>query len=604
MDPRFRPARAPSYDPPSPAGFWIQDLPDPISGELQVIRNRSYEVQTYQRALFPLTAGTFTIPPARLIFDMRGGVFFGSETREVMSDSLQVTVRPLPDAGKPAAFRGAVGSFTVTGELNRSTAGERDAVTYTMRVEGTGNIKSLPPPPFPAVPNVDVYPPSEDAALRIVNGVIGGVRTFQWVLIPRRAGDIVVPAVEYAWFDPAVEQYRTASTSPLQLAVTPASAVAATPGDTTLAPLRTTGGSHLGTVVQRPWFLLLQLVPLGALGVLLFLRRRPAHAADARSRRSALNTRIRELEPLARTDPRAFYATAIVIVADIRALSTDASIQSRCEDIALRLRSAMYAPAQPDDAARATDVAFIRSLLDDVAQAGSANSSVGVALLLCGALAAGASARQGTPFQAGITQYVQGDYAGAATAFRQHVQQTPLDATGWYDLGNAHYHAGDAGRAVWAWLHARELEPRGRDIAHNLGLLDASRAEATVQHWFPISTAELTVLAAACWWLALLCAGVYVVRRRAGARVAGLLFATACATALIMLGARIAGPGTVVPAGQGAPLFAGPTARTDRRGTLEVGDAASIIRREGEWLLVRTTDYREGWVRTASVADL
>jgi hypothetical protein len=606
MDARYHPMRQPTYDPPSPSGFWIQDLPEPrVTSSLQTIGGAPFEVQTFQRALFPLSAGTFTIPPARLIYDLRGGVFFAPETRETLSDSLLVTVRPLPDAGRPASFNGAVGAFIVSGGVDRQGASTGDAVTYTMRVEGTGNVKSLPPPAFPSIPDVDVYPPSEDASLRIVNGVFGGARIFQWVLIPRRAGTVQIPPVEYSWFDPHAEQYRSAVTAPVTIAVTAAGPAASSGVDTTLAALRLTPGSKAASITRSRWFLPVQLVPLALVLLLLLYRRRRDSGPTPHARRVALVARANALVPIASSDGRRFYQEGIALLKEARGLSDDAAFTGAADLLAERLRGAMYAPVLPSERDRLAHLEELRTL---VARLGGASrgkngtaTSVVIAMLLLPALL---GADTPAPFDNGVASYSRGDYANAAAAFQLHVNAASRDAAGWYDLGNAYYRSNDPGRAVWGWLHALQLEPRNRDAVHNLELLNSQRAAAAVQTWFPVSTAELALLAAGLWWCCMLAAAVHIARRRSAARVIALLLATACATALIMLAARWAGPDAVVPVGYGATLYAGPTTRTEPRAKLDVGDAAVIIKREKDWLLVRTSDHSEGWVQVDAVHPL
>jgi hypothetical protein len=614
VDARYQPLRPPSYDPPAPSGFWIQNLPDPISADVQTIGGVSYDVQTFQRAYFPITAGQFTIPPARLIYDMRGGVFFAPETREVLSDSLTVEVRPLPAMGKPSTFTGAVGEFEVARGVDKSTAGVGDAITYTMMVDGTGNVKALPPPAFPRLDNADVYPPSEDARLRIVNGVVGGSRTFAWVIIPRRPGTLEIPAVQYSWFNPKTERYDSASVNPIRITVTPAVSIATAGGDTVLAPMSQRPASRLATFARTRAFLALQLIPLALLALILFLRRRSGSAgAQERARRNELTMRLVVLETLARNDPRGFYGEAIAIVGEARGMAP--SLAERTDALVERLRAARYAPEVPPLDARLADLAEVRALVDSAfaktetrTRTRGGRTPVIIIAVTAGAIfgharEAGAGTR-GYSVPRAVQLYEQHDYRAAARELSAVVSANPSNATAWYDLGNAYYRSDDPGRAAWAWLHALQLEPRNGDVAHNLTIVNARRATVAVQTWFPISSAELAWLAAICWWLCMAAAIAHVLRPRTATRVGGLLFATACATALIMIAARWVGPDAVVPAGHGASLYSAPTTRTDVRDRLEVGDAAQILRRQEDWLLVRTSSFQEGWVPVSAVLTL
>ncbi|MGH7504083.1 MAG: BatD family protein, partial [Longimicrobiales bacterium] len=183
-DLRLRQTRPASYDAPTPPNFWNQDLPESVSLGLRSINGEVFESQTFRRAYFPMAAGSYTLAPARLIYEVRRGFLYAPENRELASDSLRLTVLPLPADGRPDSFTGAVGRFTVRAELQPSQLAVGDAATLTVEVRGKGNVKALPPPRLPELRAVEVYPPSEDARSETADGVIRGLKRFSWVLIP------------------------------------------------------------------------------------------------------------------------------------------------------------------------------------------------------------------------------------------------------------------------------------------------------------------------------------------------------------------------------------------------------------------------------------
>jgi hypothetical protein len=95
--------------------------------------------------------------------------------------------------------------------------------------------------------------------------VMGGSATFQYLLLPKQAGQFTIPSLEYSYFDPSARAYRTASSQPLQVTVTPGSAVAADQPLPTngLRPLKATLGRSIGTPLPlQAWFWVLMAVPL------------------------------------------------------------------------------------------------------------------------------------------------------------------------------------------------------------------------------------------------------------------------------------------------------------------------------------------------------
>ena len=60
--------------------------------------------------------------------------------------------------------------------------------------------------------------------------VIGGAKRFERLHIPEQAGEHTIPPFTLSYFDPISQTYRTASTEPIVVAVTPGAAGPAAPG--------------------------------------------------------------------------------------------------------------------------------------------------------------------------------------------------------------------------------------------------------------------------------------------------------------------------------------------------------------------------------------
>ena len=50
---------------------------------------------------------------------------------------------------------------------------------------------------------------------KIENGIYGGRRTYEYILIPETGGILEVPSIRFAYFDPAVEEYVTLESDPI-----------------------------------------------------------------------------------------------------------------------------------------------------------------------------------------------------------------------------------------------------------------------------------------------------------------------------------------------------------------------------------------------------
>src|SRR5688572_7706227 len=292
-DTRTRQSRPATFDPPAPTGFWIQDVPDPITINLNVREGRTVETQPYRRAYFPLTAGEFHFPPARLHYEVRRGMLYAPEARELVSDSARLVVLPLPDAGKPASFSGAVGrlAMNVVAEPARVRAG--DALVFSVQLQGIGNVKALPAPRLPELEWGEVFPPSQESTVEVADDQVGGLKRFRWVIVPREEGTLAIPPIEYSVFDPELRAYVTLRSDAQRIDVTPAVEAAA---DTTPRAVRGTPRTDPLRWVTSPAFLALQAAPLLLLLGAVRVKRRRARPPGPRQEAARLRRAVELLD--------------------------------------------------------------------------------------------------------------------------------------------------------------------------------------------------------------------------------------------------------------------------------------------------------------------
>jgi hypothetical protein len=220
---------------PTYTGFWAEALFDAQQLDFrQEVRNgKAFNVAILKRvALFPATAGDKTLDQMELGCDVPvrsrlGGLFddfdfFGRVQRVTLrSDPLTIEVLPLP-GGAPAGFRGAVGSYAVTASAAPKSVAEGDPISVKVTVSGTGNLDAVTEPGRPESRDFKVYDPKVSRSVQKTGNRIGGSKTFEYVVIPERAGQVVLPAFAFVYFDPQRRQYATAATPPIPISVSPA----------------------------------------------------------------------------------------------------------------------------------------------------------------------------------------------------------------------------------------------------------------------------------------------------------------------------------------------------------------------------------------------
>lgn len=322
-------------------GFWVQDLLPPrrrLQGRTQEVFGRRFQVFVLRRfAAFPLRAGTLTIgaPAVRM---SRGGLidqFFGGGVNaplERRGVPVAVEVRELPSPRPDGAV--FVGDLSLVAELDPAEVPAGEPATLTLRASGRGQVSSLNFDRF-SIPNARVLQPEVDEQVDASSGVVRGTKTYRWLLIPSRPGELRIPPFEVATFLPAERRYGRAHTEALSLRVTGSAAADADPPapdvkadsterDAAFGPIRTR--SSLKRDRARPgehpyWLMGLGPLLLGlALGAEALRARRSRQDPRALSKRAKAEAirHLRQAEAhLGTGDHQAFYTSARAAVAGL-----------------------------------------------------------------------------------------------------------------------------------------------------------------------------------------------------------------------------------------------------------------------------------------------
>ncbi|MCG8429738.1 MAG: BatD family protein [Candidatus Omnitrophica bacterium] len=212
-------------------GLFMESLGPPRQYQAH-IRGLVYNVVEYQYSMFGLREGRLSLGPARMACNMivrtssgsrRRGFFssgffddfFGGYERHPMtvsSTEMGISVLPLPGKGRPADFRGAVGSFEIEAEASPVKVQAGDPVTLTMAVSGEGNYNTVTAPQVVSEEGFKVYEPRMETDK--------GQRLYEQVIMPLSEEITEVPQVSFSFFDPRHKEYRTLVRGPFPLEVT------------------------------------------------------------------------------------------------------------------------------------------------------------------------------------------------------------------------------------------------------------------------------------------------------------------------------------------------------------------------------------------------
>lgn len=194
----------------------------------RVLDGRTFTVVELVRPVIATRAGPLTIPEAtadyafatRFTDDMFSGrVAADRHDAHVAAAPVTLTVAPLPDAGRPPGFSGAVGHFTATADSDRSSATVGTSMRLRLHITGDGNLALIDPPRLAAIEGFRI--------LGMIDAHGSGDRTVTFDVSPQSASLTAIPALPFSFFDPEPPgAYRTIFTTPIPLVVDAATAVA------------------------------------------------------------------------------------------------------------------------------------------------------------------------------------------------------------------------------------------------------------------------------------------------------------------------------------------------------------------------------------------
>jgi hypothetical protein len=161
----------------------------------------------------------FSVPSGRSVT-----TFFGSQelmvdvNKTLVTNPVVINVKPLP-ANRPASFANAVGTFTMKPNINTTQLRANEAISLRLEISGTGNMKLISNPVVEFPSNFEVYDPTVTNALNVTSNGLTGIRTIEYMAIPRYEGNYTIPPVEFSYFDINTNSYKTLTTEEYSLQI-------------------------------------------------------------------------------------------------------------------------------------------------------------------------------------------------------------------------------------------------------------------------------------------------------------------------------------------------------------------------------------------------
>ncbi|MBG6110915.1 hypothetical protein IWX84_001797 [Flavobacterium sp. CG_9.10] len=210
--------------------FWSQDIPiKQLVAEEGLFKGEKYRYIVLKKiVLYPQKSGKLTIEPLSLDIavqlpsnqrDMFGRVVITEGNKRVSAGTKIINVKPLPEAGKPEDFSGAVGNFDFKVTPTKTNLKNGESLDLVVSVTGKGNMKlfSLPKPIVPnALEMYDaVHSEQVDTPL---SGMVGKVSD-SYTIVPQYKGNYPIKPLKFSYFDLGSKTYKTLSSSEIMINV-------------------------------------------------------------------------------------------------------------------------------------------------------------------------------------------------------------------------------------------------------------------------------------------------------------------------------------------------------------------------------------------------
>ena len=215
-------------------------------------------------------------------------------------------------------------------------------------------------------------------------------------------------------------------------------------------------------------------------------------------------------------------------------------------------------------------------------------------------------------FEAGNVAFHDGRFGQSLTNYQAQINEGAVSAPLHFNLATAAFHDGQLGRAIFHYRQAHSLDPRDKNIHHNLkiardevhngsppkpGLWQRLTGFSTLNEWTLIATTPLTA-----WFIWLATINIRPQWKRHGAIIRPLLGGAAIILTLVAIftwHSQTSHKWGVIH-GETVARFGPVKASPDRFKWFD-GAEVEINRVHGEWLLVQDITDRQGWVHSESV---
>ena len=222
VSPRIQVDNWNEIDTPRFNDFWSQN----INTQGQKVQNGKYNGEDYRflvlrkTVLYPQKTGKLNIEPLTLDISMRvptkrrdifGSLLMTRVNKTVSAGNKTISVKSLPEVGKPVDFTGAVGNFSLNVLTSKTELDALESLQVKVSVKGKGNLKLFKLPKISLPSSLEVYEPEHNEDVKTnVSGMLGSISD-SYTVVPQYKGKYPIPSISFSYFDLKTESYKRLS---------------------------------------------------------------------------------------------------------------------------------------------------------------------------------------------------------------------------------------------------------------------------------------------------------------------------------------------------------------------------------------------------------
>lgn len=207
-------------DNPEYNDFWLHNIDNK---DYEAV-SETYKGETYSSVivkkvvLYPQKSGRLSLAPLSMNLalevptnrrDFFGRRVYSSTNAKVSTGTTSITVKDLPENGKPEDFSGAVGSFDFKVSTNKTAVRQGETIEMDVVISGKGNLElfGLPKPIVPSA--LEMYDPISKKQINVSISGISGSKSDKYTIIPQFQGKYIIKPMNFSYFDLDSKSYKT-----------------------------------------------------------------------------------------------------------------------------------------------------------------------------------------------------------------------------------------------------------------------------------------------------------------------------------------------------------------------------------------------------------